>query len=44
MTDNTVQKTGDQLRVMVPVADAEMIRKVHLCLSTEKCSKRAPKR
>ena len=34
MTENSVQKTGDQLRVMVPVADAEMIRKVHRILKS----------
>ncbi|MBQ6481051.1 MAG: hypothetical protein IJI45_08040 [Anaerolineaceae bacterium] len=36
MTDNAVQKTGEQLRVMVPVADAEMIRKVHRILKSGK--------
>ncbi len=36
MTENSVQKTGDQLRVMVPVADAEMIRKVHRILKSGK--------
>ena len=36
MTDNTVQKTGEQLRVMVPAADADMIRKVHRILKSGK--------
>ena len=36
MTENSVQKTGDQLRVMVSIADAEMIRKVHRILKSGK--------
>lgn len=36
MTENSVQKTGDQLRVMVPIADAEMIKKVHRILKSGK--------
>lgn len=36
MTETGVQKTGDQLRVMVPAADAEMIRKVHRILKSGK--------
>ena len=36
MTENSVQKTGDQLRVMVSIADAEIIRKVHRILKSGK--------
>ena len=36
MTENSVQETGDQPRVMVSIADAEMIRKVHRILKSGK--------
>ena len=36
MIENSVQETGDQLRVMVSIADAEIIRKVHRILKSGK--------
>ena len=36
MAESAVRKAGDQQRVMVPVADADMIRKVHRILKTGK--------